>query len=57
MATHTGLCKHDGTICFVVDGALDSMEPIRKNVDQCAFGGAGGRGQRRLRDEPRMNAG
>ena len=57
MATHTDFCKHDETICFIIDCALDSMDPIRKNIDQCAFGGAGGRGQRRLMDEPRMNAG
>ena len=57
MATHTDFCKHDETICFIIDCALDSMDPIRKNIDQCAFGGAGGRGQRRLMDEQRMNAG
>ena len=38
MATNTDFCKHDETICFVIDCALDSIDPIRKYVDQCASG-------------------
>lgn len=38
IATNTDFCKHDETICFVIDCALDCIDPIKKYVDQCTSG-------------------
>ncbi|MEO7337657.1 MAG: DUF3095 family protein [Caldimonas sp.] len=34
LATNTDFCKHDETLCFVIDCALDRIEPIRAYVEQ-----------------------
>jgi hypothetical protein len=33
---NTDFCKHDDTLCFVVDCPLEAIEPIRKYLDGCA---------------------
>jgi len=38
VVTNTDFCKHDETICFVIDCALDRVDSIRAYVDQCASG-------------------
>ena len=38
MATNTDFCKHDETLCFVIDCALDCIDPIKEYVDRCTFG-------------------
>lgn len=40
VAANTDFCKHDETVCFVIDCALDCIEPIRAYVDRCAAGNA-----------------
>lgn len=40
VATNTDFCKHDETVCFVIDCAFDCIEPIKAYVDQCAAGNA-----------------
>lgn len=34
IATNTDFCRHDQTVCFVIDCALDRIEPIRAYLDQ-----------------------
>ena len=36
VVTNTDFCKHDETLCFVIDCALDCIDPIKAYVDQCA---------------------
>ena len=36
MTTNTDFCKHDETLCFVIDCALDCIDSIREHVDRCA---------------------
>jgi hypothetical protein len=36
MTTNTDFCKHDETLCFVIDCALGCIDPIREHVDRCA---------------------
>lgn len=36
VVTNTDFCKHDETLCFVIDCALDRIDVIRKYVDDCA---------------------
>jgi hypothetical protein len=36
VVTNTDFCKHDDTLCFVIDCALARIDSIRKYVDQCA---------------------
>lgn len=38
VATNTDFCKHDETLCFVIDCPIDAIEPIREYVDRCASG-------------------
>ena len=38
VATNTDFCKHDETLCFVIDCPLGAIEPIREYVDRCASG-------------------
>ena len=32
----TGFCKHDRTLCFVIDCALPRIEAIRRHIEACA---------------------
>ena len=40
VTTNTDFCKHDETVCFVIDCALDCIGPIKAYVDRCASGNA-----------------
>ena len=40
MTTNTDFCRHDETVCFVVDCPLNCIAPIRAHLDQCAASGA-----------------
>jgi hypothetical protein len=35
ITVNTDFCKHDNTLCFVVDCALEAIEPIRRYLDRC----------------------
>ena len=35
IATNTDFCKHDDTLCFVVDCPLAAIEPIRQYLEAC----------------------
>ena len=39
VATNTDFCKHDETLSFVVDCALDGIDPIRAYLDACVARG------------------
>lgn len=36
VTTNTDFCKHDETVCFVIDCALDCIGPIQAHIDRCA---------------------
>ncbi len=36
VVTNTDFCKHDETLCFVIDCAFERIAAIRKYVDECA---------------------
>jgi len=36
ITTNTDFCKHDDTLCFVIDSPLEAIEPIRQYLDGCA---------------------
>jgi Protein of unknown function (DUF3095) len=38
VAANTDFCKHDETLCFVIDCRLDCISPIREYVDRCTSG-------------------
>lgn len=40
MTTNTDFCRHDETVCFVIDCPLNCIAPIRAHLDQCAASGA-----------------
>jgi hypothetical protein len=35
ITANTDFCKHDNTLCFVVDCPLEAIEPIRRYLDRC----------------------
>ena len=39
MTTNTDFCRHDETVCFVIDCPLNCIAPIRAHLDQCAASG------------------
>ncbi len=39
VATNTDFCRHDETLCFVIDCPLNCIEPIRTYLDQCSADG------------------
>lgn len=40
VATNTDFCRHDETVCFVIDCPLSCIEPIRAHLDQCSASGS-----------------
>jgi Protein of unknown function (DUF3095) len=38
IATNTDFCKHDETLCFVIDCPIGAIDPIREYVERCASG-------------------
>ena len=36
IGNNTDFCKHDDTVCFVIDCPLDGIDPIKRYLDDCA---------------------